>query len=218
MSDTTDAVATLRAYHGDAAVKALYVERFAQHRAADAVIQGQGYEGGRGCFVGCTLQDYDHSRFPEELGWPEWLARLADTIFEGLPRAEASQFGTDLLDAVLVGADLEAVKGPFLLSIQRRNLDRLKDNTEPYAQQCRDAIQGVISWLEAGMPEAQRSAAESAAWSVARSVAWSAAWSAADSAAWSTAMSAAWSAARSSEFQVQRDSLLALLAVMAVPA
>ncbi len=59
----------MKAYHNDPAVKAKYEERFAQHRAADAVIQGQGYDNGRGCFVGCTLQGYDHSRFPEELGW-----------------------------------------------------------------------------------------------------------------------------------------------------
>ena len=186
MNETTT---TLRAYHGDPAVKAKYVARFAEHRAADAVIQGQGYEDGRGCFVGCTLQYYDHSRFPIELGWPEWLARLADMIFEGLPKREAPQFGTDLLAAVPEGADLDAVKGPFLLSIQRRNLERLKDDTEPYAQQCRDAIQGVITWLEAGMPEAQRAAAESAAWS-------------------------AESAARSAESQAQRDSLLSLLAAL----
>ena len=224
--------ATLRAYHGDAAVKAKYVERFAQHRAADAVIQGQGYENERGCFVGCTLQNYDHSRFPIELGWPEWLAQLADTIFEGLPKKEAPQFGTDLLMAVPIGADLGAVKGPFLLSIQRRNIERLKDNTEPYVQQCRNAIQGVITWLEAGMPEWQRAAAESAAWSAARSAesaarlamisaaesaAWwaaeSAAWSA-ESAAWSASRSAARSAARSAESQTQRGSLLSLLAAL----
>ena len=229
MNDTTAATAApLRAYHGDPAVKAKYVARFAEHRAADAVIQGHGYEDGHGCFVGCTLQDYDHSRFPIELGWPEWLARLADTIFEGLPKAEAPQFGTDLLNAVPVGADLDAIKGPFLLSIQRRNLDRLKDNTEPYAQKCRDAIQGVITWLEAGMPEEQRSAAwsaASAAWSAAAESARSAesAWSAASAAAWSAAESA-WSAAAaaarsaewSAESQAQRNSLLSLLAALEV--
>ena len=178
-------------YHNDAAIKAIYVERFAQHRAADAVIQGQGYENGRGCFVGCTLQAYNHSQFPLELGWPEWLARLADTIFESLPEKQAAQFGTDLLNAVPVGADLNAIKGPFLLSIQRRNLERLKDNKEPYAQQCRDAIQGVIAWLETGMQEAQRSA-----YSAARS-AGSAARSAADSAG--SAAYSAYSAAYSTD-------------------
>ena len=140
----------LLAYHNDPAVKAKYVARFAAHRAADEVIQGQGFENGRGCFVGCTLDAYDHTRFPLELGWPEWLARMADTIFEGLPKTEAPQFGTDLLNAVLVGADLEPVRVQFLLALQRRNLARLDGNAEPYAKQCRDAIKAVIDWLSAG--------------------------------------------------------------------
>jgi hypothetical protein len=154
-------------YHNDPAVKALYVQRFAQHRAADEVIQGQGYDNGRGCFVGCTLNAYDHSRFPIELGWPEWLARLADAIFESIPKAEAPQFGTDLLDAVPVGVDLEPIRFRFLLTAQRRNLARLADNTEPYAAQVRAAIEGVIAYLQDPSSETQRSAARSAAWSAA---------------------------------------------------
>lgn len=150
----------MRAYHNDPAVKAKYEQRFAEHRAADAVIQGQGYKNGRGCFVGCTLRDYDHARFPEELGWPEWLARLADTIFEGLPKKDAPQFGTDLLAAVNPGVDLDLVRVPFLVSLQQRSIARLEGGTESYADQCCAAIQYVIGYLLAG---------ESAVWLVARS-------------------------------------------------
>lgn len=155
-------------YHNDPAVKAKYVNRFAAHRAADEVIQGTGFDNGRGCFVGCTLDDYNHSRFPIELGWPEWLARLADTIFEGVPKAEAPQFGTDLLEAVPVGADLEPLRHRLALTVQRRNLARLADNTEPYATQCRAAVEQVIAYLANPEKDAARSAsaaAESAAWS-----------------------------------------------------
>lgn len=53
---------TLLSYHNDQAVKDKYVARFARHREMDQVIQGQGFENGRGCFVGCTLDAYDHSR------------------------------------------------------------------------------------------------------------------------------------------------------------
>ena len=187
---------TLTAYHGDAAVKAKYVARFEAHRAADEVIQGTGFKNGRGCFVGCTLDKYDHGRFPVELGWPEWLARLADSIFEGLPKAAAPQFGTDLLAAVPVGVDLDAARAPFLIGVQRGNLTRLDGNTEPYAQQCRDAIQRVIDWLAGGALEA--------AWSAARSAAESAAWSA-ESAAWS-----AWSAA----WHREADDLIELLSAL----
>lgn len=192
-----EAVATtLRAYHGDPAVKAKYVQRFAAHREADQVIQGTGFKNGRGCFVGCTLDAYQHDRFPVELGWPAWLALLADTIFEGLSKAEAPQFGTDLLEAVPVGVDLEPVKARFLLTIQLRNLARLEGNTNAAAAECRTAVQSVIDWLSAGATdEAARSAAESAAWSAAQSA----------------ARSAAQSAAESAEFQTQRNDLLAII-------
>jgi len=196
---------TLIAYHNDPAVKAKYTARFAAHRAADEVIQGQGFENGRGCFVGCTLDDYKHARFPIELGWPEWLAFLADRIFEGLPKSEAPQFGTDLLEAVSPGVDLEPVKNRFLVTIQRRNLTRLEGNNEPYAIQCRTTIQSVIDWLLSSDESATESArsARSATWSVAWLATESATRSAARSArsAWlateSAAESATWSAAES---------------------
>ena len=217
-------------YHNDPAVKEKSQLRFAEHRAADSVIQGTGYENGRGCFVGCTLKRYDHSQFPIELGWPEWLARLADSIFEGIPKAEAPQFGTDLLAAVPVGVDLEPVRWMLAIARHRVQLERLKDNTEPYAEQVRDVLNGVIAHAEAMLGKtyesesaesaarsAARSAAESAARSAesaARSAAQSAAQSAArsaESAAWSAARSAARSAAQSAAFQIERDTLLAVL-------
>ena len=223
----------MKAYHSDPAVKAKYESRFAQHRAADEVIQGQGFDNGRGCFIGCTLDAYDHSRFPTELGWPKWLAQLADSIFEGLPKAEAPQFGTDLLAAVPVGANLETVRVPFLVSTQQRNLKRLEGNNEPYAEQCRTAIQDAIDYLLAGeqeSAESARSAAAAAAWSAAESArsaaesAWSAAAESARSAAESARSAAAaaesarsaaaWSAAAAaaeSESQTQRDMLLTII-------
>ncbi len=171
-------------YHNDPAIKVKYEARFAAHRAADEVIQGTGFDNGRGCFVGCTLDSYDHKRFPIDLGWPEWLAHLADTIFEGIPASEAPQFGTDLLAAVPVGVDLEPVRNRFLVNVQRRNLARLGGNYEPYVDEVRRVIEQVISLLDA-------SAAESAAWSAARSAAALAAWSVG-----ATPWSASWLAAR----------------------
>ena len=208
---------TMLSYHNDPAVKQKYVARFAQHRAADQVIQGLGYDSAssRGCFVGCTLEDYDHSRFPVELGWPQWLAHLADKIFEGLPREEAPQFGTDLLDAVPVGADLEPVR--HLLTLRR--LDHLIE----LQKDCQ--IDGVLTSLKlvrdcheaeleknVGGWNAAAWSAESAAWSAARSAARSAAWSAAWSAV-ESAVESAESAARSAEsaYRQERDDLLEIL-------
>ena len=113
-------------YHNDPLVKQKYIARFATHRAADAVIQGTGFANGRGCFVGCTLNEYNHYAFPKELGWPIWLAYCADSIFEGLPKSLAPQFGTDLLEAVPVGVDLEPLK--WMLAVAR--MDRLIEQQE----------------------------------------------------------------------------------------
>jgi hypothetical protein len=220
-------------YHNDPAVKQKYVERFAAHRAADAVVQGQGYENGRGCFVGCTLQNYKHSQFPVELGWPEWLAHLADSIFEGLPKKDAPQFGADLLDAVPVGVDLEPVRWHLAIARHERQIAALASNTEGYVAACRAAILGVIAYCKAQlggyadeeMRVTARSVAESAqsaAWSVvesAQSAAWSVAWSAAqsaESAARSAARSArsAESAESAAAWEWERDDLLEILRAM----
>lgn len=202
-------------YHNDPAVKQKYISRFEAHRAADEVIQGTGFDNGRGCFVGCTLDNYDHSQFPVELGWPEWLAMLADTIFEGLPKLEAAQFGSDLLASVPVGVDLEPVKHRLtmhrmtrLIELQKSSLGNSGDAIDSVIYQVISSMEMVRRCAEAGLGKthcdwsAARSAAASAA-SAARSAA-SAARSA-ESAADSAARSAAWSAA----YQQERDALLA---------
>ena len=153
-------------YLNDPAVKEKFALRFAAHRAADEVIQGTGFNGERGCFVGCTLDNYDHAQFPVQLGWPEWLAHLADKIFEGIPQSAAAQFGTDLLAAVPVGVDLHDVQYKIAVLRHKRQLVRLEGNAEPYAEQCRNALQGVIDYCES---QIKTESAESAAWSAAES-------------------------------------------------
>ena len=189
-------------YHNDPKIKAKYIKRFEAHRKADEVIQGKGFTpDGKGCFIGCTLNNYDHEQFEKELGWPVWLAHLADKIFEGIPEDEAPQFGTDLLAAVPVGVDLEPVK--HLIAIKR--MERLKlsvpESKEPYYNEVMQAIDDVIAYHREPHDEAARSAARSASESAARSASESAAWSAA---AWS----AAWSAAESAAWRIERDTLL----------
>jgi hypothetical protein len=216
------------AYQNDPAVKAKFQARFAAHRAADEVIQGEGFNAqGRGCFIGCTMNAYSHEAFANQIG-PLWLAHLADKIFEGIPKAEAPQFGTDLLEAIRPGADLEPVRFMIAISRHERQLARLEGNAEPYADECRKALQGVIDYCKLQLAGTAAESARSAAWSAARSAesaarsaarsAWSAArsaWSAARSAesarsAWSAAESAAESA-WSDEFQIERDTLFAAI-------
>jgi hypothetical protein len=212
----------LQAFHNDAKIKAKYVKRVEAHRKADELVRGIGWENGRGCAVGCTLENYDHSRYPIEIGLPEWLARLEDYLFENLPQKEAMTWPERFLKAIPVGANVENVQHNLAI----RRLDRLiVSQTKALSQNKGDLAKGiaaVIASIETvkalhhaqvdgkmcptdAARSAARSAAESAAWSAARSAAesaaWSAAWSAArsaaESAAWSAAESAAWSAARS---------------------
>ena len=46
---------TLRAYHGDQAIKAKYLDRIRLHALQDQIIHGKYWEGGKGCAVGCIL-------------------------------------------------------------------------------------------------------------------------------------------------------------------
>jgi len=204
----------LISFHGDPAIKQKFVSRLEDHRRLERLIQGTGWRGGeppKGCAVGCTLNKYDHKAYEVELGLPEWLAKLEDKLFEALPKCEAEQFAIDFLNVIPVGVNVDCVRHQLAILRQELALDRLKDYKEPYAVECRNAIQLVIAYHNRALKGTD---SESAAWSArsARSAAWSAAESAAESAesaawsaesaAWSaawSARSAAWSAAESAE-------------------
>ena len=101
--------AIMQAFHNDPAIKAKYLERVAAHRHLDQLVQGTGWESGRGCAVGCTLDAYDHKRYPIELGIPIQLAYLEDQLFELQPSIDALEWPSRFLTAIPVGADLTGV-------------------------------------------------------------------------------------------------------------
>ena len=204
------------AFHNDIKIKEKYVNRVKKHRELDNLKQCETGENGKGCAVACTLDMvYDHSRYPIELGIPEWLARLEDTIFEGLNVEDSMSWPQEFLEAIPLGVDLEQIKKPFLIFILKENIKYLdaceydKENNpevEKAVEGNKAAIIEIIRCHENNLDltaagSAARSA-RSAAGSAARSAAWSAwsarsaAWSA-ESAAWSAAWSAAGSAAKS---------------------
>ena len=228
----------LVAYKNDASLKKRVVAEIERHRKMDAIEQGTyGRENGqwRGCAVSCTLRSLaildkeelhtkyeDHALYETKLGIPEWLARLEDTIFEGLPVEEARKWPGLFAEAINVGANLEPVKWKFCAFILKENIKQIlklniKDNMK---KKVIKAIQGVLFlhekalvtgvWDESAAWSAVRSAesaarsAESAVRSAesARSAAWSAAWSAARSAAES---------ARSAAYQAYAKELLRIL-------
>ena len=85
----------MKAFHGDKAVKEKYLNRVLAHQAADEIIKGKYWQGGKGCAVGCTIHSDDHYGYEHEIGVPAWLAFLQDKIFEGLPNAESKKFPAD---------------------------------------------------------------------------------------------------------------------------
>lgn len=125
-----------RAWHGDPALKAEVLGRLRAHRADDEIVQGT-YQrlspdtasGYRGCAIGCTLprQALDHDIHgeitgilePDADGWhgeverlygiPEWIGMRIDWAFEDLPAEDCAEFAVAVIDAIPVGADLDAM-------------------------------------------------------------------------------------------------------------
>jgi hypothetical protein len=112
----------MRAFHDSQELKDFYLDRVRAHAAADRLIQGTGWEHGKGCAVGCTLEAYDHGRYPIEVGIPRVLAHLEDRIFEGLPRAEAMTWPLRFLSAIAAGADLALVWPRFAVWLLEEEL------------------------------------------------------------------------------------------------
>jgi hypothetical protein len=196
------------AYHGDATIKTAILAQLAQHRTADELVQGIYWENGRGCAVGCTIHGGEHGEYETRFGIPMMLARLEDSIFEGLPNDVAKLWPERFMSAVRPGADLSRVGWQFLhwlLTDETINPGINHELVRDAVRQCADVLAVVATGHELvesaawSVESAARSAARSAAWSAARSAEWSAA--SAESAA-SAARSAAWSAesaARSAE-------------------
>ena len=105
----------MQAYHNDAELKAKILAQMQAHIAADELIQGIGWENGRGCAIGCLFHEYNHELAPTYIGWPVNLSYLIDTIFERLSNGEAKQFIIDLIEAIPVGIDLDTITNHWLL-------------------------------------------------------------------------------------------------------
>ena len=204
----------------DAPTKARYLARVATHREADELIHGVGWENGKGCAVGCTLDAYDHARYPIELGIPTVLAHLEDALFEGLPPGRAQTWPEDFLRAVPTDTDLWRVwprfavwlltvecpspSGAAVAALYQRRLDGDEPSTDTWAASAARAERA-----ERAASAAER-AASAAAWaeSAAAWAAW-ATWAA--SAARAERAERAERAARAS-YTRQADYLLRILA------
>ena len=187
----------------DQAQRIEFLDQSKAHFKADMLLKGtysaENAANFKGCSVGCHLHhifpdadaaeisdmDEKHFKVSKYYGYPEWLALLQDTVFEGLPNGESAKWHVQLaetLHSLPDDYDWQAALHRCHAAILRVVLPTAGTSTE--------AVQTVIDLHD-------RAETDPAAWSAARSAAWSAAWSAAESAARSAAWSAAWSAARS---------------------
>ena len=158
------------------------------HQAQDNFVKGKYFSDGKGCAVGSLesiaraknikISFDDHSQYPIHLGMPVWLARLEDSIFENLPMERAKLWPVEFIEAINPGSDLDQAKVPFLLAVQKKNIEIL-DSCIFYAvnfpmvagaiRTSRAAVVEVIRCLESNLNL-------STAWGAARSAAWSAAY------------------------------------------
>ena len=173
----------MRAFHGNSEIKAKYLARVRAHRAADELIRGEGWDGHRGCAIGCTLDGYDHSRYPIELGIPEQLAHLEDWLFEHLPVADAMAWPERVLTAIHVGADLSRVWPEFAIWML----------TDPEHGVSQYAVDGGTRASIAGVADLYRRTDDVSQdeWAAAREAAWVTSERAARVAAWVTSARAA---------------------------
>ena len=191
-------------FKNDATIKEALIHRMDKHIELDELVQKATGEGGKGCTVWCALNNgeikegYNHAAFEKILGLPEWLAKLHDTIYEGLTVKDSKWFSKEWVRAIPVGKNLDIIKWKFCAFILKENIARVLvlNIKNDLKKQVVDAINGCLSLHESAIASGKwdKSAARSAAWSAARSAAWSAAVSAVRSAAESAAESAAWSA------------------------
>jgi hypothetical protein len=213
----------LVAFHGDPAIKAKYLARVIAHQKADHLIRGTGWKDSKGCAVGCTLEAYDHSRYPIELGIPEWLAQVEDRLFEGMSEEKSRTWPEEFLRACPVGSDLEKIKPEFLIMILESTLTTFNHVAYP---ELKKVVDGSIAlwnrddisspaWIEAvwvarAAAEAAWAAAGAAAAEVARA-AWVAR-AAAGAAAWVAAAAArAAAGAREERYDYFAEELLKML-------
>jgi len=105
------------AFHNKQEIKDEYLARVRAHAAADEIIKGQYWQGGRGCAVGCTIHSAVHKDYEDLLGIPVRLAYLEDRLFENLPLEKAKLWPELFLSSIEVGADLSLVFSKFIVRV-----------------------------------------------------------------------------------------------------
>ena len=133
----------MKAFHSDPEIKKKYLDRVLAHQEADEIVKRVYWKEGKGCAIGCTLHSDNHKGYETELGIPEWLARVEDTLFEGMSLEKSKAWAADFLNAVNVGADLQGIKSSFMVIVLTSTLDTFNHNKYPLVKKT------IVSCIEA---------------------------------------------------------------------
>ena len=201
----------LTTFHNDPVQKLKYKTLYSDARESGHMIRGEYYikDTQKGCLIGLAIHGDHHTQLAVESGIPEWLLRLGETCFEGLPEETFTEFPERLMDAIPVGIDHKTLE-PIKHKMAVFQIQEICCNTDhPLVKNKIDIILSLHKrylgnnppsdqeWFSAA--EAARSAARSAAYSAAHSAARSAAHSAAAESTAYSARSASYSAAAAAE-------------------
>src|SRR3990167_5856830 len=127
-------------YHNDKILKRDIISEMKIHEKQDGIIKGTYSKMNgvfKGCAIGCgveslnkkrglSLKHDNHATYSEALGIPEWLARLEDSIFEGLDEKEAKTFPVQFLKAIPIGVNLDVVQFKFKKFLLKENFERVE--------------------------------------------------------------------------------------------
>jgi len=124
-----------------------------QHRKQDLLIKGSFWKGHKGCSVGCYVKtgDEPHAKLAKRSGMPEYMHRLQDIIFEGLPDKTRFHWSEVFFKAAPVGLSDEGynknIKIPFLIYVLKSTLTTFNHIKNPDVKK---AVDTVIKLYEDG--------------------------------------------------------------------
>ena len=163
------------AFNGSETFRQQMIDAADEHERLDHYMAGTYGDGVKACSVGCSVRSVNkinnkrilrgsHAGLAKNLGIPEFICRLQDTIFEGLPSALRPSFTGKLFRAIKAGADLSAVLPLFLLRVLGGLPEQGRADVVASIKLARDVLQ---LWADTGFVDATAAHAANAAASAA---------------------------------------------------
>lgn len=147
-------------YHNDQSIKDRIVAQAKRHRDLDMLVQGtydNGKEDFKACSVGCFAHELDPTRsdyhriVAQDAGWPVWLVRMSDSLFESLPTyKDRVDFHVELREGVPVGIDLNSIQTRLVILCLEEEIKSLEfSSIEPYSILLKIVLQRVLDYCYA---------------------------------------------------------------------